>query len=182
MSKLFRTGGGFLNGVAGTITGVRVFSEASKNGDFQKLMSIKCRQPSAHLDFLKSGAVPADSLAQMRHELWIAGALEHDYFSWNPDFPEALQSRIVTVTASEADIPGYEREALAFCAEVDGPGLHVRRGEFLTAYRQARRTTAGPKRLQGLCELAGRYAVDRSVEGIVALRLVGSAPQKLLTD
>lgn len=87
-------------------------------GDFTKLMSIKCRQPSAHLDFLKSGSIGAMAMAQIRHEFWITGALEHDYFSWNPDFPEALQSRLVTVTRAQADIPAYEAEALTFLAEV----------------------------------------------------------------
>ncbi len=89
-------------------------------GDFEKLLSIKCRQPSAHMDCLRSGKVPSDAMAQIRHELWITGAAAHDYFSWNPDFPDALQSRILTVTRTEADIPGYEAEALAFLAEVDG--------------------------------------------------------------
>jgi len=87
-------------------------------GDFVALLSIKCRQPAAHLDFLKSGTIPADALAQIRHEMWVTGALEHHYFSWNPDFPEPLQSRIVTVTRAEADIPAYEAVALAFLAEV----------------------------------------------------------------
>ena len=87
-------------------------------GDFVKLLSIKCRQPAAHLDFLRSGTVPSDALAQMRHELWMTGAEEHDYFSWNPDFPEALQSRLITVTWEEADVISYEHEALAFLAEV----------------------------------------------------------------
>lgn len=88
-------------------------------GDFDTLVSIKCRQPAAHLDFLKSGIIPADALAQIRHELWITGAQEHDYFSWNPDFPESLQARVVTVRARDVDIPGYEAAALAFLAEVD---------------------------------------------------------------
>ena len=88
-------------------------------GDFGKLMSIKCRQPPAHLEFLKSGTIPADSLAQIRHELWMTGALEHDYFSWNPDFPASLQSRIVTVTRADVDIPAYEFDALAFLVEVE---------------------------------------------------------------
>lgn len=88
-------------------------------GDFDKLLSIKCRQPAAHLDFLRSGVIPTDALAQMRHELWITGADAHDYFSWNPDFPDALQSRLVTLTRAEADIPAYEQAALAFLAEVD---------------------------------------------------------------
>lgn len=87
-------------------------------GDFDKLMSIKCRQPSAHLDFLKSGSIGAAAMAQIRHELWMTGALEHDYFSWNPDFPAALQSRVVTVTRAQAEIPAYEDEVLKFLAEV----------------------------------------------------------------
>ena len=88
-------------------------------GDYAKLLSIKCRQPAAHLEFLKSGRIPADALAQMRHELWITGASEHDYFSWNPDFPPALQARLVTVTAAQANLAEYEAAALAFLAECD---------------------------------------------------------------
>ncbi len=50
MSKLFRTGGGFLNNVSGTITGVRIFSEASKS-DFVKLMvQLSIRQDGASED------------------------------------------------------------------------------------------------------------------------------------
>ena len=88
-------------------------------GDFDKLLSIKCRQPAAHFEFLRSGKIPADALAQIRHELWIVGASEHDYFSFNPDFPAPLRARVVTVNAADAQIPEYEREALAFLAEVD---------------------------------------------------------------
>jgi hypothetical protein len=88
-------------------------------GDFERLLSIKCRQPSGHLDVLKSGVIPSAAMAQIRHELWITGAAAHEYFSWNPDFPDALQSRIVTVTRAAAKIPEYEDAALAFLAEVD---------------------------------------------------------------
>lgn len=94
-------------------------------GEFVKLMSIKCRQPSAHLEFLKSGTIGAAAMAQIRHELWITGALEHDYFSWNPDFPPTLQARVVTVTRDEAEIPAYEAAALAFLAEVEAECLAV---------------------------------------------------------
>lgn len=88
-------------------------------GDFDKLLSIKCRQPAAHYDFLRTGRIPADALAQITHELWLTGAQQHDYFSWNPDFPPALQSRIVTVTRAVVDIDAYERAARAFLAEVE---------------------------------------------------------------
>ena len=88
-------------------------------GDFTALVSIKCRQPAAHLACLQAGTIPAEALAQIRHELWITGAETADYFSWSPDFPEPLQARLVTVTRPEADVTGYERAALAFLTEVD---------------------------------------------------------------
>lgn len=88
-------------------------------GDFAKLVSVKCRQPAAHFEHLRAGKIPADAFAQIRHELWITGAAEHDYFSWNPDFPPDLQARVVTVTRSQAEIPEYEAKALAFLEEVN---------------------------------------------------------------
>jgi len=88
-------------------------------GNFRKLLSIKCRQPAAHLDFLRTGTIPSDARIQMQHEMWITGAESHDYFSWNPDFPEDCQSRVVTLTRNVAGIPEYEAEALKFLAEVD---------------------------------------------------------------
>lgn len=88
-------------------------------GDFAKLLSIKCRQPAAHYEFIRSGKIPADAFAQIRHELWITGAADCDYFSWNPDFEPALQSRIVTVTRLEAGIADYEQKALEFLKSVD---------------------------------------------------------------
>jgi len=86
---------------------------------FERLLSIKCRQPAAHYAFLKSATIPADALAQMRHELWITGAREHDYFSWNPDFPESLQARVVTVQRGDVAIEAYAEAACAFLEEVD---------------------------------------------------------------
>lgn len=94
-------------------------------GQFETLLSIKCRQPPAHLGFLRSGTIPAAALAQMRHELWITGASSHEYFSWNPDFPTTLQSRLVTVASKDAEIPAYEDAALTFLEEVEREVLAV---------------------------------------------------------
>lgn len=55
----------------------------------------------------------------------------------------------------------------AFCATDDGPGLALKRQEFLAAYRHARRSVGAvgqPVRLPGLCEQTGTtYARDVSV-------------------
>lgn len=88
-------------------------------GDFAKLLSIKCRQPTAHLAFLRTGTIPADAQTQILHEMWITGAREADYFCWNPEFPPSMQSRLVTVRKTDAEVASYEAMALAFLAEVE---------------------------------------------------------------
>ena len=46
----------------------------------------------------------------------------------------------------------------AFCEVETGPGLAIKRQEFLAAYRDARRSGGGaPMRLPGICEAGGRY-------------------------
>jgi hypothetical protein len=90
-------------------------------GDFEILVSIKCREAAAHWDFLRSGIIPADAIAQMRHEAWFCQETfrEHHYVSWNPDFPEGKQRKTAIYTPKMLDLPEYEGEALRFLAEVD---------------------------------------------------------------
>lgn len=88
-------------------------------GDFSVLLSIKCRQPAAHLECLRHDTIPSDAMAQMVHELWMTGASAHHYFSFNPDFPEAMQSRLIVIARDEAAIAGYDAKARAFLAEID---------------------------------------------------------------
>lgn len=88
-------------------------------GDFETLISIKCRQPAAHYDFLRHGIIPASAMAQMRHELFVSGGREHHYVSWNPDFPDTKQLKFVVLKRADLDIPEYERFALHFLAEID---------------------------------------------------------------
>lgn len=87
-------------------------------GDFQILVSIKCREAKAHAEHLLTGAIPNNALQQMRHELWLTGAVDHHYVSWHPDFPEKLQLRVRVLHAKDLDLPGYGREVEAFLAEV----------------------------------------------------------------
>ncbi len=88
-------------------------------GDFEIGVSIKCREAAAHWDFLRIGSIPADAIAQMRHEAWLAGFREHHYVSWNPDFPDNKQLRVAVYSRAMLDIPEYEGQALTFLAEVD---------------------------------------------------------------
>ena len=63
--------------------------------------------------------VSSETKPGVRHEVWITGAERAVYFGWNPDFPAKLQSKAVTLTRKDLDIPAYEKEAMAFLAEVE---------------------------------------------------------------
>lgn len=45
----------------------------------------------------------------------------------------------------------------AFCEEDEGPGLALKRQEFMAAYRQAARRRTEARRLPGICEAGGSY-------------------------
>lgn len=88
-------------------------------GDFEGLIEIKCPLPATHLSYLVTGAVPANYVAQITHELWITGAPWCDFVSYNPDFPSRLQLKIVRVHANDMLLVQYQTKALAFLSEVD---------------------------------------------------------------
>ncbi len=88
-------------------------------GDFDELVSIKCRQWAAHLDFLRHGTIPKSALDQMRHEVWITQATAHHYVSWNPYFPEGLQLKVAVLQAADMDVPAYSLAVSLFLSEVE---------------------------------------------------------------
>lgn len=87
-------------------------------GDFEILVSVKCREAKAHAEHLLNGAIPNDAYQQMRHELWLTGATDHHYVSYNPDFPEGLQLRVHVLKAKDMNLPAYDAEVRKFLAEV----------------------------------------------------------------
>jgi hypothetical protein len=88
-------------------------------GDFVGLVEAKCCIPATHLDSLKTGTVPGEYLKQITHLLWLTGAQWCDWLSWQPDFPEALQVKLVRVARSEPAIAEYDAKVKTFLAEVD---------------------------------------------------------------
>jgi hypothetical protein len=87
-------------------------------GDFEGIVEIKCPKSSTHLSYLRSGAVPSNHLPQIRHNLWITGAIWCDFVSFDDRFPENLQLLVIRVHAVDVDIQGYEAAAVKFLAEV----------------------------------------------------------------
>lgn len=83
------------------------------------LLSVKCPIPATHWEFLKTGAIPKDYLDQITCEFWITGRQWCDYLSFNPEFPENLQARIVRVTRVEQSVLEFDAAVRVFLAEVE---------------------------------------------------------------
>lgn len=88
-------------------------------GEFEGIVEVKCPIPATHLEYLITGRVPTDYYRQVIHQLWISGAAWCDWLSFNPDFPEPLQTKIVRIQRHGPDIAGYDQQARAFLEEVD---------------------------------------------------------------
>lgn len=87
-------------------------------GDFEGIVEIKSPIAATHLDYIKSGVVPLEYARQIQHHLWLTGAKWCDWLSFNPDFPEQLQVKLVRVEMSEQERRSYEFLVNAFLNEV----------------------------------------------------------------
>ncbi len=87
-------------------------------GDFDGIVEVKSPIPATHLEYLRSGRIPADYFSQVTHGLWLTGAAWCDWLSYNPDFPEGLQVKLVRVTREQVDIGAYEAALELFLEEV----------------------------------------------------------------
>lgn len=91
------------------------------DGTIERVLELKCPEPSAHLAYLRTGKIGADYEAQICHQLWLTGADSCCWMSYQPEFKEKLQTRLITITRESwaLAIAEYENKALAFLAEVD---------------------------------------------------------------
>lgn len=88
-------------------------------GDFDGIVEAKSPIAATHADYLETGKVPGDYHKQMVHGLWVTGARWCDWLSFNPDFPEGLQVKLVRVERNDAEIADYEKAVVAFLATVE---------------------------------------------------------------
>ena len=106
----------------GFVSDDRVMVGVSPDGvvnDFEGIVEVKAPMAATHWEYLRTGVVPADYLKQITHGLWVTGARWCDWMSYHPDFPEALQAKLVRVPRDEEAIKDYHVQATAFLAEVD---------------------------------------------------------------
>jgi hypothetical protein len=88
-------------------------------GDWDQLVSIKCRDLRAHYEHLRRGTIPVEALRQMAHECWVTGVRQHNYVSFNPDFEPRLRYKRVPLTWAQLGVDTYARAAETFMAEVE---------------------------------------------------------------
>lgn len=79
----------------------------------------KCPKSKTHLLYLESGVVPNIYMPQVLHNFWITGAEFCDFMSYDPRFPDGLQSMIVRVERSEPAVAAHASRVEAFLTEVD---------------------------------------------------------------
>ena len=86
--------------------------------DFTGIVELKCPKSATHLSYLKAGAVPANHMPQILHNLWVSGAQWCDFVSFDDRFPPELQLFVQRVERSEFNVAMYAKSAEAFLAEV----------------------------------------------------------------
>lgn len=88
-------------------------------GNFRRIVEAKAPNPATHGAFLISGNVPLDYERQITHQLYVSGAEACDYISYNPEFPERLRLKIVTVLRTEEAMEKHDKALRLFLADVD---------------------------------------------------------------
>lgn len=88
-------------------------------GDYTGCIEIKAPRPANHFEAVRSGLIPKKNVAQLLHALLVTGAQWVDFVSYCPTFPADLQLYIVRLERDDKQMADYERQVLAFLAEVE---------------------------------------------------------------
>jgi hypothetical protein len=62
--------------------------------------------------------VPPEYQPQLLHSLWVTGAGYVDFLSYDPRFPDGMQTFYVRFVRDEDAVQAYAKKALAFLEEV----------------------------------------------------------------
>lgn len=109
------------------MAGVSLDGCVMRDGRIVLTQEFKCPEPAAHLEVIETGAISAKYLAQVQHGLWVTGADACDWMSFQPDFPEGLQEKLIRIERDEKLIAAYDTEARKFLAEVDTKVAELRK-------------------------------------------------------
>lgn len=88
-------------------------------GDFEGVVEAKSPIPAIHFEYLMTGKVPLDYQRQVTHILWMTGAKWCDWLSFNPEFPDKAQVKLVRIERDEAAMAQHQRDVELFLREVE---------------------------------------------------------------
>lgn len=88
-------------------------------GDFAGIVELKVPKSATHWEYLRAGELPARYRPQVMHNLLVSGAEWCDFLSFDPRFPESMQTFYVRVLREDVDMNGYARAVDTFLAEVE---------------------------------------------------------------
>ncbi len=120
--RLYEATTGVLLRRCGFLSHVEIMAGASLDayiGAFERIVEAKSPIPATHGEFIRTGVVPLEYRRQIAHQLYVSGARACDFISYQPDFPERLRLRIVTVPRDEAAMEQHDKDVRAFLASVD---------------------------------------------------------------
>lgn len=83
------------------------------------IVELKCPKSATHLRYLEEAVLPTDYVPQVTHNVWISGA-DYGYFqSYDPRFPESMQTFRILMRRSDLDIAGHAAACMQFLQEVE---------------------------------------------------------------
>lgn len=87
--------------------------------DMRAILEVKCPNTATHIGYLEDGKLPASYLWQVTHNVWVSGAKEAHFVSFDDRLEEGLDYFHIVVAAEALPIERYEAEATKFLKEVD---------------------------------------------------------------
>lgn len=94
--------------------------------DFKTTVELKCPKSITHLGYLRAKALPAEYRAQVMHGLYITGASEAVFASYDDRMPEGLELFCKPVKAQDLPIEKYETALLKFLDEVEDTAIELK--------------------------------------------------------
>lgn len=83
------------------------------------LVEIKCPNTATHIEYLLSGAVPADYVKQMLWQMDCTGRTWCDFVSYDPRMPIDLQLFVARLERDDLQLSSIRSAVSGFLAEVD---------------------------------------------------------------
>lgn len=95
-------------------------------GDYEKTLEVKCGKSKTHLKYLKAKSLPRIYVPQCMHGLYVTGAKEGMFCSFDDRMPAGLELFTYEFRAQDLPMAEYEKTLLKFLDEVENTKAELR--------------------------------------------------------